>query len=424
MRFISLLIVFFLLKSAIVLADYQYAICNIVPVDKTAKTISGSIQIYKESESTSLTFDYDIKAENGLEDGNYGNNIQSYGYPSTNLGGVFNPGNAAGPCPESEDPIVGSLNDISLNNGIYIASKYYQTPLLSGENSIIGRAISFYDSSICKEAPQPTLGALATSNLGALAEPTLIATCVIGFGNDTTKPDELTGSNTASSPELNLNAISVLTAAPNTDATITGQVTFVNVEGGVQISSKLNGLSKEAHGFHIHSFGQLSDNGSALGGHWATTGQTHSLPSTLQNSATRHYGDLGNICAFDSEFKNAYYNFTTNYISINGVYGRGFAIHATRDLGDSNVGGARVAQGVIAIANPDVTLNLNTPPTTDFTFDNICANGAFDGQTKNSTSSGSESASGSESDSENGSSKIISSLFVLGLFSSLFVLLL
>ncbi|EGC28441.1 hypothetical protein DICPUDRAFT_160158 [Dictyostelium purpureum] len=412
MRFISLLIVFFLLKSAIVLADYEYAVCDLVPVDKNSPSISGSIQIYKNLETDSNTeFLYEFSAINGLKDGSYGISIQTYGYPLSDLGGVFDPENLEGACPNQKDSMVGALYDVVMSEGIVSSSFSYLLPLLSGENSIIGRSIVIYNASLC-----PNDLTRLSAQLSVQSEASVIASCVIGYGNDTTRPEFLDGLNKASAPTISVNAIAVL--QPTSSNAITGQVAFAKVEGGVQVTSKINGLSKEAHGFHIHSFGQLSTTGSALGGHWAATGQTHSLPSTLQNSNTRHYGDLGNICAFDSAFKNAYYNFTTNYISIQGVYGRGFAVHATRDLGDSNVGGARILQGVIAMVNPSTSTDVNTPPTPDFAFDNICAEGAFNGET-NSTSSG----SGSESESENSSSQLVSSLFILGLFSSLFVLL-
>ncbi|EGC35644.1 hypothetical protein DICPUDRAFT_78687 [Dictyostelium purpureum] len=414
MRFIPLLIILFLLKSAIVFADYEYAICNMVPVDKNSPSINGSIQIYKDLDIESNTkFLFEFSSINGLLDGDYGVSIQTYGYPVSNLGGVFNPANVEKSCPGFQDSMAGALYDIYMYNGAVSSSFSYQLPLLSGENSIIGRSIVFYNGSVC-----PNNLARLSVQSSVQSVTSVIASCVIGYGNDTTRPESLIGVNKASAPALSVNAIAVLQTTSSSNDAITGQVSFVKVEGGVQVTSKINGLGKEAHGFHIHSFGQLSTNGSALGGHWATTGQTHSLPSTLQNSNTRHYGDLGNICAFDSAYKNAYYNFTTNYISIQGVYGRGFAVHASRDLGDSNVGGARILQGVIAIVNPSTSTNVNTPPTPDFAFDNICAEGAFNGET-NSTSSG----SGSESESENSSSQLVSSLFILGLFSSLFVLL-
>jgi len=90
----------------------------------------------------------------------------------------------------------------------------------------------------------------------------------------------------------------------------------------------------------------------SAGGHYNPEGHQHGLP----DSENRHAGDLGNVQA-DSEGK-AHYEITVSNISIQGprnpILGRAVIVHAKPDDGGQPVGnaGARIACGVIGVANP------------------------------------------------------------------------
>jgi len=131
-----------------------------------------------------------------------------------------------------------------------------------------------------------------------------------------------------------------------------GTVRFQKVGEAVKVIAEVSGLTpNQAHGFHIHEFGDASAaDGMATGGHYNPEGHSHALPT----SATRHAGDFGNLQA-DASGK-ARMEVTVSNISIAGlrnpVLGRGVIVHAKPDDGGQPVGnaGARIGQGVIGLA--------------------------------------------------------------------------
>lgn len=126
------------------------------------------------------------------------------------------------------------------------------------------------------------------------------------------------------------------------------------------ITASISNLPKSSeHGFHIHSYGDLSVNdGSSTGGHF-TNPAGDALPHGLPEDAERHWGDLGNLPADASG--NANYSRVDDVIRLGGVIGRGITIHTDSDKGVSEqpTGGAgsRIGFCVIGYANPDLIVS-------------------------------------------------------------------
>ena len=151
-------------------------------------------------------------------------------------------------------------------------------------------------------------------------------------------------------PEIT-KAIAVL--HPTEGNAVRGTVTFVKVEGGIRITAEVEGLTPGKHGFHIHEYGDCSaPNGTSARGHFNPENVPHAGPDSPQ----RHVGDLGNLEA--DENGKAHYERVDKIISFSGprsIIGRAVIIHAKEDDMQSQptgAAGARLACGVIGIANP------------------------------------------------------------------------
>jgi superoxide dismutase, Cu-Zn family len=134
-----------------------------------------------------------------------------------------------------------------------------------------------------------------------------------------------------------------------------GVVTFEPLEDNqVRVSVRLSGLKPDAkHAMHIHEFGDVSsEDGTSAGGHFNPAGKAHGLP----DSEERHAGDFGNLES-DAD-GNANQVLTIRDLSLiegdHAIIGRALIVHAGEDKGTQPSGdaGDRIAQGVIAIANP------------------------------------------------------------------------
>jgi Cu-Zn family superoxide dismutase len=126
-------------------------------------------------------------------------------------------------------------------------------------------------------------------------------------------------------------------------------------ENETRVYGTIKGLSDGLHGFHIHTFGDLSNGCDSAGPHFNPTGQDHGS----LNSEIRHVGDMGNLESFGGEVS---FNFVVKNMSLVGPYsiiGRSVIVHADKDdLGitsnplsktTGNAGG-RIACGVIGIS--------------------------------------------------------------------------
>lgn len=133
-----------------------------------------------------------------------------------------------------------------------------------------------------------------------------------------------------------------------------GTVTFTQDEEGVNVIARINGLEPGEHGFHIHEYGDCTASDlTSAGGHYNPYDVQHGAPT----DSVRHVGDMGNLPVNEEGYGNL--NYTDKEITLNGpnnVIGRGIIIHAGSDdftSQPSGAAGARMACGVIGIANPE-----------------------------------------------------------------------
>ena len=160
----------------------------------------------------------------------------------------------------------------------------------------------------------------------------------------------------AMAPKLAEVQSAVAVMHPTAGNTVKGTVRFVQMDGLVQIQIDLEGLKPNStHGFHIHEYGDCTAaDATSAGGHYAPDGNPHGSPE----DALHHAGDLGNITA-DSNGE-VHTSMTVGFISLAGlnnpVLGRAVIVHAKADDLESQptgAAGARLACGIIGIANPD-----------------------------------------------------------------------
>jgi Cu-Zn family superoxide dismutase len=75
-------------------------------------------------------------------------------------------------------------------------------------------------------------------------------------------------------------------------SSVTGKVTFSELDGKVTMKAVINGATPGDHAIHIHAEGDCSAaDGSSAGGHWNPSGENHGK----WNQAPFHRGDIGNI---------------------------------------------------------------------------------------------------------------------------------
>ncbi|PXF43170.1 Superoxide dismutase [Cu-Zn] [Gracilariopsis chorda] len=123
-----------------------------------------------------------------------------------------------------------------------------------------------------------------------------------------------------------------------------------------RVTASIAGLPGPKHGFHAHTYGDLSSaDGKSTGGHFtnpAGTDAQHGYPG----DATRHWGDFGNLHVGADGI--AEYDRIDDVIRLGGMVGRSITIHAEDDKGveeqPSGGAGSRVAYCVIGYANPAV----------------------------------------------------------------------
>jgi Cu-Zn family superoxide dismutase len=155
-------------------------------------------------------------------------------------------------------------------------------------------------------------------------------------------------------------ASAVAVLSPTDGHSASGTVTFTAREDGqVDIVAELTGLKPNSfHGFHIHEYGDVTaPDGTSAGGHYAPRGHKHGTPGMGEH----HAGDLGNVASDASG--NARKEMTVDFISIDGpeapILGRGVILHAGEDdlvSQPTGAAGARIASGVIGVANPETSL--------------------------------------------------------------------
>ena len=128
---------------------------------------------------------------------------------------------------------------------------------------------------------------------------------------------------------------------------IKGKITFTKVPEGIKIVADVDGLTPGRHGFHVHEFGNCSDDGAATGSHFNPTNKKHGGP----DSPERHVGDLGNLVANDKG--HAHYERVDKIIALEGensILGRSIVVHADPDdytTQPTGASGNKIACGII-----------------------------------------------------------------------------
>jgi Cu-Zn family superoxide dismutase len=128
-------------------------------------------------------------------------------------------------------------------------------------------------------------------------------------------------------------------------------------ETGTRVYGTIKGLPVGLHGFHIHTYGDLSNGCDSAGPHFNPTHQDHGSLT----SAVRHVGDFGNLES-RSPLQDVNFDFFVkdlNLVGPHSIIGRAVIIHADADdLGRTSHplskttgnAGARLVCGVIGIA--------------------------------------------------------------------------
>jgi len=150
------------------------------------------------------------------------------------------------------------------------------------------------------------------------------------------------------------NAICILHQNNNN---ITGTIRFTQKNKNLIIEYEIYGLTDGLHGFHIHEYGDVSDNCLSACSHFNPYNKKHGG----LNSNERHLGDLGNVY---SKNKLAKGKIIDTFLSLNpkhlhSIIGRSVIVHEKEDdLGKgmneeslkTGNAGARLACGVIGLS--------------------------------------------------------------------------
>jgi superoxide dismutase, Cu-Zn family len=212
---------------------------------------------------------------------------------------------------------------------------------------IIGRAFAVHESADdCFTQP--------TGNSGAR-----ISQGVIGWKNNSVVPSLMENVKNQTSPKA---AITILKATSNSSTPISGEIIFTQdtPTSLVTMSINITGMVPDSiHGFHIHQFGDVSDQikGMATGGHFNPFNVSHGCFSVNE---TRHAGDFGNIQA-DKEGK-FLKSLQDGNISLypgvkNSILGHAITLHSAKDdcfTQPTGNAGSRIAQGVVGIRNSTI----------------------------------------------------------------------
>lgn len=212
---------------------------------------------------------------------------------------------------------------------------------------------------IMKSLPLRSLFCLLTPLLLAVGSGVLFAQenqpAPLGAGDP--KADSTPGEPATAEHEKQMPHTLVAVLTPTEGNQARGLVTFEAMEDDqVRVTARVSGLKADAkHAIHIHEFGDLSSpDGTSGGSHFNPEGKAHDLA----DSEERHPGDFGNLQS-DAE-GNANLVLTLRGLSLaegeHAILGRAVIVHADEDKGTQPTGdaGDRIAQGVIAIANPKV----------------------------------------------------------------------
>jgi Cu-Zn family superoxide dismutase len=113
---------------------------------------------------------------------------------------------------------------------------------------------------------------------------------------------------------------------------VTGFTTFEDSPAGVVIKAKFSQLPAGEHGFHIHTNGDLRDEGCMGACAHFNKGPARSHGGAPGSKGERHTGDLGNISKIGHT-----YSYKLTGVSCSELLGRTLIVHADRD--DLGLGG-------------------------------------------------------------------------------------
>jgi Cu-Zn family superoxide dismutase len=144
-------------------------------------------------------------------------------------------------------------------------------------------------------------------------------------------------------------AVAKLAAASKSK--VSGTIEFKEVEGGVEVTANVEGLTAGDHGWHVHEKGDCSaPDAKSAGGHFNPNNHKHGAP----DGAEHHEGDFGNLTA--GKDGKATKTFVMKGITLgdgaDSVAGKGFIVHAKKDdftTQPTGNAGDRVACGVITV---------------------------------------------------------------------------
>jgi Cu-Zn family superoxide dismutase len=144
-------------------------------------------------------------------------------------------------------------------------------------------------------------------------------------------------------------AIATLAPTTKTKSKVKGTIAFKEVEGGVEVTASVEGLTPGDHAYHVHEKGDCSaPDASSAGGHFNPNNHKHGAPDATE----RHEGDFGNLTA--GKDGKATKTFVMKDITLSegatSIIGKGFIVHEKADdfktQPTGNAGG-RVACGVV-----------------------------------------------------------------------------
>lgn len=137
---------------------------------------------------------------------------------------------------------------------------------------------------------------------------------------------------------------------PVAGSSVSGTVTFAQLDDHMQIEAVVNGLPSGPHGLHLHENGDCSAvDASSAGGHFSPEEDPHGAPSDAPGQ--HHAGDLGNLTAGangrgELEIEDPELTLVGEF----GVVGKAVIVHAEADdlsSQPSGDAGSRIACGVI-----------------------------------------------------------------------------
>ena len=138
---------------------------------------------------------------------------------------------------------------------------------------------------------------------------------------------------------------------------VSGVIKFIQKKNKVKVLYEIKGLTDGDHGFHIHEYGDLTDECKSACSHFNPNKETHGG----RNSKHRHAGDLGNIFSKNKLAKGSFYDkqISLDYYNKYCIIGRAVIVHQDRDdLGKGKEkeeslktgnAGKRLACGVIGL---------------------------------------------------------------------------